>query len=90
MHWKVQRLALGLACPPASVDSLQDVDALHTARGGWLRLRPRWPLTEERHPRAVHRWAWTAHLGRQHELSPCGQHLLAFACLIVSADMHQK
>jgi hypothetical protein len=55
--WKVQRLALGLACPPASVDSLQDVDALHTARGGWLRLRPRWPLTEERHPRAVHRWA---------------------------------
>ena len=57
MKWKVQRLALGLACPPASMDSLQDMDALHTARGGWLRLRPRWPLTEERHPRAVHRWA---------------------------------
>lgn len=52
----LQRLALGLACPPPPVDSLQDSDALHTARGGWLRLRPRWPLTEERHPRAVHRW----------------------------------
>jgi hypothetical protein len=75
----VQRLALGLACPPVSVDSLQDMDALHTARGGWLRLRPRWPLTEERHPRAVHRWAFEcAPCGQQHTLMQRTEQLLAF------------
>lgn len=49
-----ERLALGLACPPPTPDSVRDKDMLHTERGGWLRLRPRWPLTDERHPRAVH------------------------------------
>lgn len=51
----LQRLALGLACPPPTLDSVHNKDMLHTERGGWLRLRPRWPLTDERHPRAVHR-----------------------------------
>lgn len=51
----LQRMALGLFCPPPSLDSIHDDDALYEARGGWLQLRPRWPLTDERHPRAVHR-----------------------------------
>ncbi len=51
----MQRLALGLYCPPPSLESIGDDNALYEVRGGWLQLRPRWPLTEERHPRAVHR-----------------------------------
>jgi hypothetical protein len=39
----VERLRLGLAAPPPATAEPQE--------GEWIDLRPRWPLTSEKHPR---------------------------------------
>lgn len=48
-----ERLALGLWLPPPTTEQLADVDSLYEDRGGWMQLRPRWPLTNDLHPRAI-------------------------------------
>jgi len=54
-----ERLALGLWVPPPTLEQLEDSNLPFEARAGWLHMRPRWPLTNDNHHRALDRKAYT-------------------------------